>query len=109
MLSDERIEIAERMRGPFDVCECVGHTYINGTVFGMQVCARDEQELRNGMRHLAELIDPTCKMVVKNGHACCGRCGHRLADEWEVEEDLYEFRPYCPDCGCRVVTRDGHE
>lgn len=62
MLSDERIEIAERMRGQFDVCECVGHTYINGTIFGMQVCARDEIDLRNGMRHLADLIDPTCEM-----------------------------------------------
>ena len=56
---------------------------------------------------LADLIDPTCEMVVKNGHACCGRCGHRLADECEVEEDYYEFRPFCPDCGARVT--DGGE
>lgn len=28
--SDERIEIAERLRGPFDVCECAGHTFMNG-------------------------------------------------------------------------------
>lgn len=53
---------------------------------------------------LADLIDPTCEMVVKNGHACCGRCGHRLADECEVEEDYYEFRPFCPDCGARVTS-----
>lgn len=62
MNSETRIEIAERMRGLFDVCECDGRALINGTLFGMQVCARDELELRNGMRHLAELIDPTCKM-----------------------------------------------
>lgn len=56
--SEERREIAKRMRGPFDVCECVGHTYINGTIYGMQVCARDELTLRDGMRRLADLIDP---------------------------------------------------
>lgn len=59
---EERREIAELMRGPFDVYEDVGRTYITGNIFGMQACARDELELRNGMRHLAELIDPTCKM-----------------------------------------------
>lgn len=56
---------------------------------------------------LSDLIDPTCEMVVKNGHACCGRCGHRLAGECEVEEDYYEFRPFCPDCGAKVVSSDG--
>lgn len=60
MISEsERREVAERMRGPFDVCECAGHTYINGTIYGMQVCAMDELALRDGMRRLAELIDPT--------------------------------------------------
>ena len=103
---DKRMEMAARMRGPFDVCGCLGHTYISGTIYGMQVCARDETALRDGMRHLADLIDPTCEMVVKNGHACCGKCGHRLAGECEVEEDYYEFRPFCPDCGARVVSSD---
>ena len=107
MTSDERIEIAERMRGPFDVCDCVGHTYLNGTLYGMQVCARDEMDLRNGMRHLAELIDPTCHVreyglpdefrVVKGCSVC--HCG------WY--EDVFG-RPYryCPHCGARVVTDD---
>lgn len=106
MLSDERIEIAERMRGPFDVCECVGHTYINGTVFGMQVCARDEQELRNGMRHLAELIDPTCEMddagdvpasVKDNLNTFfCSECGAPVYNDMSPS--------YCPYCGCRVTV-----
>ena len=58
MTSNVRREIAERMRGPFDVCECDGRALINGTLFGMQVCARDEPKLRNGMRYLADLIYP---------------------------------------------------
>ena len=58
------------------------------------------------MLAVADLIDPTCEMVVKYGHACCGRCGHVLAGEGEVEEGYYEFRPFCPDCGARVVRDD---
>lgn len=106
---DERREVAKRMRGPFDVCECVGHTYINGTLFGMQVCAKDEIDLRNGMRHLAELIDPTCSMACRGSFTAshdftcweCGECG------------AYAFTPkkvlaprYCPHCGARVVSGD---
>lgn len=60
----------------------------------------------DAMVRLADLIDPTCEMVVKYGHACCGRCGHVLAGEGEVEEGYYEFRPFCPDCGARVVSGD---
>lgn len=56
--SEERREVAELMRGPFDVYEDVGRTYITGNIFGMQVCARDEPKLRNGMRYLADLIYP---------------------------------------------------
>lgn len=105
--SEERRKVAERMRSPFDVCECVGHTYINGTLYGMQVCARDELALRDGMRRLADLIDPTCHVrgfghpdefrVVKGCSVC-----HR---GWY--EDVFG-RPYryCPHCGARVVDDD---
>lgn len=52
---------------------------------------------------LANLIEPTCELKIQDGHACCGNCGHILADEYESEEDYWCFRPYCPDCGARVV------
>lgn len=52
---------------------------------------------------LADLIDPTCELKIQDGHACCGNCGHRLAGEYEEEEDYWCFRPNCPDCGARVV------
>ena len=52
---------------------------------------------------LADLIDPTCELKIQDGHACCGNCGHILAGEYEVEEDYWCFRPYCPDCGARVA------
>lgn len=107
MTSDERIEIAERMRGPFDVCECVGHTFINGSIFGLQVCAKDEIDLRNGMRHLAELIDTTCEMddagdvpaSVKDNLSTffCSECGSPIYNDMSPS--------YCPYCGARVVER----
>ena len=100
MTSDERIEIAERMRGPFDVCECVGHTYISGTLYGMQVCARDELTLRDGMRRLADLIDPTCRIVSgdENNHMPhCNLCG----------TGNFDLLPkYCKGCGARIVYNE---
>lgn len=98
MTSDERIKIAERMRGPFDVCECVGHTYINGTIFGMQVCARDELALRNGMRYLADLIDPTCHIITTDRAIFgCDRCR-------TVMLGMRSKLNFCPNCGARVVS-----
>lgn len=107
--SDERREVAARLRGPFDVCECVGHTYISGTLYGMQVCARDELALRNGMRHLADLIDPTCHIVTVEDcdgdltevHDCCG-------DKHTRDAFTGRVLPYCPDCGARVVSGDAN-
>lgn len=106
MNSETRIEVAEKMRGPFDVCECVGHTYINGTLFGMQVCTRDEIGLRKGMWHLAELIDPTCEMddagdvpaSVKDNLSTffCSECGSPIYNDMTPS--------YCPYCGCRVTV-----
>ncbi len=55
---------------------------------------------------LADLIDPTRELKIQDGHACCGNCGHILAGEYESEEDYWCFRPYCPDCGTRVVRRN---
>lgn len=52
---------------------------------------------------LADLIDQTCELKIQDGHACCGNCGHTLSGEYESEEDYWCFRPYCPDCGVRVV------
>lgn len=100
-ISDERREVAARMRGPFDVCGCLGHTYISGTLYGMQVCATDELALRDGMRRLANLIDQTCHVVIPNemdGECFCSECGALLGE--------YGYTAYCPCCGARVVSHD---
>ena len=98
MISDKRIEIAERMRGPFDVRECVGHTYLSGTLFGMQLCATDELALRNGMRYLANLIDPTCHIITTDRAVFgCDRCR-------TVMLGMMAKPNYCPNCGARLVS-----
>lgn len=105
------------MRGPFDVCECVGHTFINGNIFGLQVCAKDEIDLRNGMRHLADLIDPTCNIDVMDtgeraDYDCrehimhCSNCGAEFGyvlygEDGDVSMD--DKPKFCPGCGARVV------
>jgi DNA-directed RNA polymerase subunit RPC12/RpoP len=99
--SEERRAVAERLREFADTDVWLSAMFAELEKFGDTDRPRADA--------IADLIDPTCEMVVKNGHACCGKCGHRLAGECEVEEDYYEFRPFCPDCGSRVVVDDDNE
>lgn len=55
---DERREVARRLRGPFDVIGQGRYVSLNGTLFGMQLLANSENELRAGARRLADLIEP---------------------------------------------------
>lgn len=57
---DERCEVAARLRGPFDVIGQGGYVSLNRTLFGMQLLANSENELRAGVRRLADLIEPSC-------------------------------------------------
>lgn len=98
--SDERREVAERLR------EYGNDTLKDGSLLKTLKDVTGADSWRHVLLALADLIDPTCEMVVKYGHACCGRCGHVLAGEGEVEEGYYEFRPFCPDCGARAVRDD---
>lgn len=103
----EEVRLEAMAEHPLDVCECVGHTYINGTIFEMQVCARDELALRNGMRHLADLIDPTCHVIGtisqdwSDGSTVYTHelsCGHTCRTDWP------EPPAFCDECGARVVS-----
>lgn len=105
---DRRVEMAARMRSPFDVCECLGHTYISGTIYGMQVCAADELALRDGMRHLADLVDPTCEAEPMSDYMPshefsrwrCERCG-----AVSFAPRPFAMPRFCPGCGARIVGR----
>lgn len=110
--SDERREVAEMMRGPFDVYRHRGGVAIDGTIYGMTVHADYEGALRDGMRRLADLIDPTCHLigttsydgVYPNGETHYVHelsCGHEVTTAWPEPPE------FCPHCGARVT--DGGE
>lgn len=56
--NEERQEVARNLREPFDVVGQGRYVALNGTLFGMQLLANDEQTLRNGVKHIADLIEP---------------------------------------------------
>ena len=59
---DERREVAERLRGGYDVVsDAHGRFWLNGTLFGMDITARSEEQIRDGLSRLADLIDPDCE------------------------------------------------
>lgn len=104
---DERRKVARKLRVLACTPDEIGiteHAVIRD--LGISSGIYDDCCRREDVLAVADLIDPTCEMVVKHGHACCGRCGHVLAGEGEVEEGHYEFLPFCPDCGAMVVSGD---
>lgn len=112
--SDERREVAARLRedascsesSPRDVVE----SYLGIEYDGADVL--EESYTSESLLHIADLIDPTCEVEPmpdcvphhRFARLMCGKCG------------LVSFTPsnatgpsYCPYCGHRWVTRDGHE
>lgn len=104
----ERRRLAENLRGGYDVTwNANGLFWLNGTLFGMDICARSEEKIRNGLRHLAAFIEPeperTCRNVGgedgTNGEYydfACSECGFCC--------DLPD-PSYCPSCGAKVVEK----
>lgn len=57
--NEERRNLAQNLRGGYDVTwNSNGLFWLNGTLFGMDICARSEEKIRNGLRHLAAFIEP---------------------------------------------------
>ena len=57
---DERREVAARLRGGYDVVsDAHGRFWLNGTLFGMDITARSEERIRDGLARLADLIEPS--------------------------------------------------
>lgn len=104
---EERKEVAKKLRAKYKERTMPGffepqdvYFYTLNYLKDLEKCLPDGE---SAFTVLANLIDPTCKLKIQDGHACCGNCGHRLAGEYEEEEGYWCFRPYCPDCGSRVV------
>lgn len=57
---DERRKVARRLRGGYDVVsDSHGRFWLNGTLFGMDITARSEEQIRDGLARLADLIEPS--------------------------------------------------
>ena len=96
-----RVGIGTRLcRGDFDVITSDRYTWLNGSIFGLRICAPSEVELQNGLRELGRAIDPTCHAVpVKPGSQImvCDTCGN-------IIDDL--IANYCASCGSRIMSYD---
>lgn len=49
--------LAKCLRGGFDTVTHGRYTYLNGTLFGLQLSSSSEEGLRNGMRRIAHAIE----------------------------------------------------
>lgn len=90
---DERREVAARLRGGYDVVsDAHGRFWLNGTLFGMDITARSEERIRDGLARLADLIDPDCEdgryEGVRTARPVDRDALLALADEMERRADL---------------------
>lgn len=102
--SKERRKIAERLRIEAKTVRRDGNSLwtrleiaVNGWNLGKHI--DDSYALDNKVfTSLADLIDPTCHVVIPNemdGECFCSECGALLGE--------YGYTTYCPNCGARVT------
>lgn len=92
MTSDERREVAERLRKTRGIMAFVDAL---GIGFDSDWCWTDVS------RRVSDLIDPTCHIVPFDEESMrlphCSRCGQPMLKPWPN---------FCPNCGARVVSGD---
>jgi predicted RNA-binding Zn-ribbon protein involved in translation (DUF1610 family) len=114
MISDERREVAARLRAEVSEGECIDYAVfrIINDVLGV-----NDAWGAKAARILADLIDPTCHIVcvddtyntpetgrVDEWHYECSKCGIELDDnDTDVMDSGAKPFDYCPNCGARVV------
>lgn len=89
----ERREVAARLRGGYDVVsDAHGRFWLNGTLFGMDITARSEECIRDGLARLADLIDPDCEdgryEGVRTARPVDREALLALADEMDAEKNF---------------------
>ena len=96
MTSDERREVAERLR------KHAGWLVLLGEPIGEDELDGNCENTGLGADYLADLIDPTCHVVPFDEESMrlphCSRCGQPILKPWPN---------HCPNCGARVVRNDG--
>lgn len=112
--SEERIEVAERLRN------LAGHIAADEELtldaLGLYRGENIEGYDTYGVMHLADLIDPTCHIVLRQSdsdfnpdepHYLCSRCGKEAVYVYERRDytlaGIVSHARYCSYCGARVV------
>ena len=102
MTSDERREVAERLRDLPRTADADGCCTAWDVLFALGMKRLDAIGFVNAVdaQRLADLIDPTCYLTRdKDGYMACTNCGCTAL--------CMSDATYCPDCGARVVRPNG--
>lgn len=109
--SDERRKVAERLRE--QAYEGYG-VNLESMLYALGLDSDDEgRGDEDVFEMLADLIDPTCKVVRKKVYAggpqmyktlwCCSECGFPLAESKCKGHVQFVAENFCPRCGARVA------
>lgn len=110
MLSDERREVAARMRD-----SVLAGEYLDEAIVRAIYAVKGETKRPVGSV-LADLIDPTCHIVLRQSdsdftdepHYLCSRCGKEAVYVYERSDytlaGIVSHARYCSYCGARVVS-----
>lgn len=108
MTSDERREVAERLRWLASKQGTYKGVLGSDVLVPLRLLSVDHPGFmpRKSVARLADLIDPTCEMNRGTGVDTCSRCGALVRHGAVLDLcDTMQVR-YCPNCGARVVRGD---
>ena len=88
--NDVRVILADYMRRFDVVSDAAGRYWLNGTLFGMDISARSEETVRNGMRRLAGLIEPDEGHFAEGDKMVDRDALLKLADKMESQQYMRE-------------------
>lgn len=101
--SDERREVAARLRNEGRALDAIDATTEIASLTLDDALGIDHMSgWCDVFNRLANLIDPTCRVVIPNemdGECFCSECGALLGE--------YGYTAYCPSCGARCVDNGG--
>lgn len=105
MRSEERRDVASRLRnGGIARNAEEAYTLILSCV-GIKPQLPARNTYKDAMARLADLIDPTCEMEVKDGHACCGRFAMATSDERHEAAARLRRMPVGDDLSVHEIAR----
>lgn len=102
--SDERVATAQKLRENATKrgvsLDYLGSEQVNSWWLLLHSIGCDSNSQEAAFKLLADLIDPTCHVVIPDemdGDCFCSKCGAFLGE--------YSYTAYCPNCGSRTPAR----